>query len=318
VSVVDWTEIEPARREVGHIAGELRSFPGTVGIGAKHWRVPPGKWSTPVHVHGAEEEIFYVLSGSGVLLADGKAYAVGARDCVSCLPETEAHSFRAGDDGLELLVFGERKSVEAALLPRAGVFWLGAKWVDAGDDRHPWQRELAAGEPEVPALEAERPAWIVRHDDVAEHERAGATVGRRVRDLARAAGSSTIGLKYYFALPGMLGTPPHCHSAEEELFAVLDGDGHCLLGDDLPPTRPQDPPRRVEELPVRRGSVVARPPGTGVPHAFRAGDSGLGYLAFGTRVADDAVYYPRSNKVFFRGLNLVARLERLEYWEGED
>ena len=35
-------------------------------------------------------------------------------------------------------------------------------------------------------------------------------------------------------------------------------------------------------------------------------------------VARPAVrYYPRSNKVFFRGLGLIARLEALEYHDGE-
>jgi uncharacterized cupin superfamily protein len=33
--------------------------------------VDPGKWSTPLHLEGAEEEIFYVLGGSGVLLMYG-------------------------------------------------------------------------------------------------------------------------------------------------------------------------------------------------------------------------------------------------------
>jgi hypothetical protein len=28
-------------------------------------------------------------------------------------------------------------------------------------------------------------------------------------------------------------------------------------------------------------------------------------------------YYPRSNKIFFRGLGLIARLESLEYDDGE-
>jgi uncharacterized cupin superfamily protein len=304
--VVHWDDLEPGVRDAGHIAGELRFISdaaGSAGIGAKHWRVPTGKWSTPVHVHGAEEEIFYVLGGAGILWADGKAYRVGEGDCASLLPGMEAHSFRAGDDGLELLVFGERKSAEASLLPRAGLFWLGAKWVDAGDDRHPWEREVAAGEPDVPEPEPERPSWIVNLADVEEHERETETIGRRQRDLGRAAGSVAVGLKLYRASPGKLAVPPHCHSTEEELFVVLEGDGHVLLGDD--------------ELPLRRGSVVARPPATGVPHTFRGGADGLGYLAFGTRRTSDMCFYPRSGKVSFRGLGVIARVERLDYWDGE-
>ena len=101
----------------------------------------------------------------------------------------------------------------------------------------------------------------------------------------------------------MLSSPPHCHSAEEELFVVLDGGGELLLGDD--------------EHPVRPGSIVARPPGTGVSHAFRAGDAGLTLLAFGTRDPNDIVYYPRSGKVSLRGIRARFQVERVDYWDGE-
>src|SRR5215208_460173 len=165
--VVHWDDVEARSRAVGHIVGELKPISdaaGAVGIGAKHWRVPPGKWSTPVHVHGAEEEIFYVLGGSGLAWQDGKTYRVGHGDCIAQWPTFQRHSLRAGDGGLEFLVFGQRLLAEAPLLPRAGVFWLGAKWIEAGDDRHPWEREVAAGEPECPEPEAERPSWIVNID----------------------------------------------------------------------------------------------------------------------------------------------------------
>jgi uncharacterized cupin superfamily protein len=124
------------------------------------------------------------------------------------------------------------------------------------------------------------------------------------RNLGQAAGSRATGLKHVWTAPSKLATPLHCHSMEEELFVVLDGDGSLLLGD--------------EELPVRAGHVVARPPGTGVAHAFCAGPDGLEFLAYGTRHPGDACYYPRSNKVSFRGLGVIARLERLSYWDGEE
>ena len=41
------------------------------------------------------------------------------------------------------------------------------------------------------------------------------------------------------------------------------------------------------------------------------------YLAFGTREPNDVCYYPRSNKIYWRGLGLIARLELLEYFDGE-
>jgi len=66
----------------------------------------------------------------------------------------------------------------------------------------------------------------------------------------------------------------------------------------------------------RAGSVVSRPASSGIAHGFRAGDSGLVYLAYGTRNPNDVYYYLRSNKIYFRGLGLVARLESLDYDDG--
>jgi uncharacterized cupin superfamily protein len=73
-----------------------------------------------------------------------------------------------------------------------------------------------------------------------------------------------------------------------------------------------------DQTPVRPGDVVARPAGTGVAHVFQAGDQGLSYLAYGTRDPADVCYYPRSNKIAFRGVGVIARLEQLEYWDGEE
>ncbi len=73
----------------------------------------------------------------------------------------------------------------------------------------------------------------------------------------------------------------------------------------------------------RRGGVArvaprARPAGTGTAHAFRAGADGLTLFAYGTREPNDICYYPRSRKVFLRGVDLIARLEHVDYWDGED
>ena len=47
------------------------------------------------------------------------------------------------------------------------------------------------------------------------------------------------------------------------------------------------------------------------------GDGGVTYLAYGTREPNDIAYYPRSNKVYFRGVGLMTRLEQLDYDDGE-
>ena len=68
---------------------------------------------------------------------------------------------------------------------------------------------------------------------------------------------------------------------------------------------------------LRPGHVVARPPGTRISHAIVAGPDGITYLAYGTREPNDIVWYPRSNKVYVRGVGLMTRLEHLDYDDGE-
>ncbi len=311
-----WDDARSSRGERGHIAGTWQSLTGRDSrtIGVKRIRVDPGMWSTPLHLEGAEEEIFYVLAGSGVSVQsegeDPLAYDVGAGDCLVHLALENAHTLRAGDDGIDVLAFGQRTYAGGVTwLPRAGVAWLGETWAPVGaEDDHPWAREAAAGPAEIAETSA-RPETIVNVDDVESVERDGATVGRRVRDLGRAAGSVRTGLRIAEVLPGKLNAPPHCHSAEEEIFVVLEGDGELLLweGDE------------VAEHPVRTGSVVARPAGTGVAHAFRGGEQEMTVLMYGTRDPNDICYYPRSGKVYFTGLGVIARLgESLDYWDGED
>jgi len=311
-----WDEVRSSRGERGHIAGTWQSLTGRTSqtVGVKRIQVDPGMWSTPLHLEGAEEEIFYVLAGSGVSVQsegeDTLGYEVREGDCLVHIALENAHTLQAGDDGLDVLAFGQRAYAGGVTwLPRAGVAWLGETWSPVGaEDDHPWSREAAAGPPEVAEL-SPRPSNIVNVGDLEPVERDGATVGRRVRDLGRAADSRRTGLRHAEVLPGKLNAAPHCHSSEEEIFVVLDGEGALLLWE----------PDGVTELPVRRGSVVARPPGSGVAHSFRGGESGLTLLMYGTRDPNDICYYPRSGKVFFTGLGLVARLgEQLDYWDGED
>jgi len=116
--------------------------------------------------------------------------------------------------------------------------------------------------------------------------------------------SELAGLHWHRLDAGRRGAIPHCHSAEEEIFLILEGDGALLLGED--------------ETPLGPGNVVARPPGTGVAHALRAGEGGLVYLAYGTREPNDVCWYPRSRKIFWRGVGVIGRIEQLEYWDGEE
>jgi uncharacterized cupin superfamily protein len=312
--IIHWDDVRghPVQRSgIDAVFFNLGAAAGTVQVGLRRQRIAAGRRALPPHVHLAEEELFFVLGGSGWSWQDGAASEARDGDCLLHLPGKAAHTLIAGDDGLDVLAFGDRVPAEAALLPRAKVAWLGPTWVATGEGEHPWARDAAAGEPQLPETPAERPPHIVNAGDVAATEigRGGSRVV--ARDLGRATGSLRTGLVYVTIPAGMLGFPPHCHSEEEELFVVLDGEGVCLL--QAAGKEGWEP----EEHPLRRGSIVSLPAGTGVTHAFRAGPSGLTYLAYGTRRPNDLRWYPRSQKVWFKGLGVMGRVDRLHYWDGE-
>ena len=99
----------------------------------------------------------------------------------------------------------------------------------------------------------------------------------------------------------------HCHSEDEEIVVVLEGSGTLA-----PAPSPQIGAQRTvlktrsPSAPVM-SSRACRP--LGIAHGIRAGKDGMTYLAYGTRKPNDICYYPRSNKIYFRGVGLIARLE---------
>ena len=323
--IAHWDDVAGVRREQGHIAGTWSSLTGSrsVTVGVRRIRIDPEMWSTPLHMEGSEEEIFFVLDGDGLSVQDDgdglHAYRVRPGDCLVHLPLRGAHTLRAGDGGLDVLAFGERHLAGNTLLPRAGVSWLGPTWVLQGaPEDHPYAREADVGPPPVGEPD-DRPACIVNVDEVGELERLGATVARRVRDLGRAAGSERTGIKLYDVLPGKLMSPPHSHSAEEEIFVVLGGSGAVeVWPHPRAASEPELWPGGHDRHPVREGHTIASPAGRGRPLGIRAGEDGLRVLAYGTRDPNDITYYPRSGKVSLRGVGVIGRIQQLDYWDGED
>lgn len=306
--LVHWDDAPLERVERGELRWErqrLGEAAGSVATGLSRYRVPAGARCMPVHVHVDEEELVVVLSGSGESWQDGAAHPLGPGDLVVHRADAEAHTLLAGQDGLEVLIFGGGSSTGLTRLPRAGVTRVGDGWLPA-DAPEPFEAEVAAGP--LPAGEpaSRRPSTIAALQGIpAERTRIGPTDVQR-RDIGRALGSVATGIRHLTIAAGAEGYPPHCHSAEHELFVVLEGEGELLLG------WPQ------EAHPLRPGHVVARPAGTKVAHAFRAGPNGLALLAHGTRDPGDVCFYPRSGKVALRGVGVIFRPgPSLDYWDGE-
>lgn len=88
---------------------------GTEQTGLGHIVVKPGKRQPFSHRHGEAEELYVVLSGSGVLKLDDEVVEVGPRDVVRIGPGV-AHGMEAGPGGLEILAFGPHVDDDAEMI----------------------------------------------------------------------------------------------------------------------------------------------------------------------------------------------------------
>jgi uncharacterized cupin superfamily protein len=305
VGVAHWDEVESfhsAKGEMDATWQRLGAAAGARGVGVSRVRVAPGKLPTPPHSHGASEELYFVLAGSGLAWQDGEVHEVRPLDCVIHRADEIEHTFVAGPDGLELLVFGTRHPTELGWLPRSRAIRFGWPWVEGRDD-DPWDIEatvepLAVGEP------APRPPNIRNVDEVEPETVRYQTFSYFTPDET----TRLAGLAWERIEGGHRGSFPHCHSTEEEVFVILDGEATLELWSN---------DGEVEETRLRAGHLVARPPGTKISHSFRAGAEGVTMLVYGTRDPGDMAWFPRSRKIYWRGFGVVGRIETLDYSDGE-
>ncbi len=292
--VIDRGELQGTRRRLGPLVA-------TAAVGLSRYELEPGQRAMPAHVHADEEELFFVLAGGGLSWQDGRTHELRAGDVVVHRAGAEAHTWVAGPEGIDVLAYGEGSRTHITWLPRAKAWWIGPRWMPA-DGPNPFVLEAAAGPLELPDAPSPRPATIKNVDELPLEAEVHGRYAWHMRDLGRGAGSVTTGLRHDRLEEGQWTCPPHWHTAEEELFVVLDGVGEVELG--------------TQRFALRPGSIVARPPGTGVEHALVGGPGGMTYLAYGTRVPGDVCFYPRTQKVNFGG-GMIFRMQPVDYFDGE-
>jgi mannose-6-phosphate isomerase-like protein (cupin superfamily) len=89
---------------------ESRFGPGpfeTEQTGFSLHRFKPGKRQPFGHRHDAAEEIYFVVSGSGRVKLDDDVLELRPSEAVRVAPGV-MRQFEAGDEGLEILAFGQR------------------------------------------------------------------------------------------------------------------------------------------------------------------------------------------------------------------
>jgi uncharacterized cupin superfamily protein len=93
---------------------ELAEAAGARAIGANVTRVPPGKAAFPMHHHYANEEHFFILSGTGVLRLGTETFEVKPQDYIVNLPGGADSAHQLVNTGTEELVY---LAISTAALP---------------------------------------------------------------------------------------------------------------------------------------------------------------------------------------------------------
>lgn len=125
--------------------------------------------------------------------------------------------------------------------------------------------------------------------------------------LSDGTAAAALGAGFDIVAPGRRSCPYHYHLAQEELFVVVEGQGHLRVAGEM--------------LPVRAGDVVFVPPGPQYPHQLvNTSDAPLKYLSISTQQSPEVCVYPDSGKAaaFGPGHRLINRpAANLDYWDGE-
>ena len=139
----------------------------------------------------------------------------------------------------------------------------------------------------------------------------------RLGDIGRRLGAEKLGYNLTVVPAGKRAFPFHNHRVNEEMFFIVEGEGEVRIGS--------------ERFPIRRGDVIACPPGgpETAHQIVNTSSADLKYLAVSTRVSPEVADYPDSGKfgvlAEFPGPDgkpqpwrFVARSgTNLDYWDGE-
>lgn len=119
-------------------------------LGVTRSRLPPGRVMTPFHHHQLEDEVFFVLSGRGVLRYGDDIRLLRAGDCVSCPAGTgKAHQIaNPFEEDLVYLAIGPHEPHEVCVYPDSGkVLIRGLRRVGFLENA-----DYMAGEPAEPKI----------------------------------------------------------------------------------------------------------------------------------------------------------------------
>ncbi|WP_170151687.1 cupin domain-containing protein [Trinickia caryophylli] len=108
---------------------------GARKLGCNVTAVPPGRRAFPFHNHRVNEEMFFVLEGTGEVRIGSETHPIRAGDIVACPPggpETAHQIVNTGESELKYLAVSTMVTPEIAEYPDSGKFGVLAEFAGEG------------------------------------------------------------------------------------------------------------------------------------------------------------------------------------------
>lgn len=118
--------------------GQIGQRLGAQKLGYNVTAVPPGKRAFPFHSHMANEEMFFVLEGSGEVRIGGETHPIRRGDVIACPPgdrDTAHQIVNTGDVELRYLAVSTKISPEVCEYPDSDKYGVLAETRSAGDGK---------------------------------------------------------------------------------------------------------------------------------------------------------------------------------------
>ena len=122
---------------------------GAKALGYSYDVVPPGKRSCPFHSHRSEEEMFFIVRGTGILRYGSETRTIRAGDVICCPtggPETAHQIVNDSDEELAYLSISTKAPVEICEYPdsnKVGLYAEGLRHMTrSGGELDYWVDEI--------------------------------------------------------------------------------------------------------------------------------------------------------------------------------
>ena len=128
----------PAAERFDARMGQIAPLLGAQKLGYNLTAVPPGKRAFPFHNHRVNEEMFFVIEGTGEVRIGSATHPIRQGDVIACPPggkDTAHQIINTGSVELRYLAVSTKLSPEIAEYPDSGKFGILAEFPPGPDGK---------------------------------------------------------------------------------------------------------------------------------------------------------------------------------------